>query len=150
MKIIAETQRSSDLILQLIDVWESAVRNTHSFLTEADIKYFKDLLPDILKQVPHLLVAYNDQRQPIGFAGINKTEIAMLFITQNYRKQGLGKQLIKLAVTNYQADKITVNTQNPEAVGFYEHIGFVTYRQQSTDDSGRPFPVLKMRLAPEK
>lgn len=147
MKIIPVTKRSQKLIKQLTVVWENAVRNTHSFLTETDIQYFKDSLPDILTQIPNLIISVDNQQQPIGFMGIDGSEIAMLFIDQQHRGQGIGKQLIQFGINHYQADRLTVNEQNPQAIGFYEHIGFVSYKRHATDDQGKPFPILKMKLS---
>ena len=41
---------------------------------------------------------------------------------------------------------LDVNEQNPQAVGFYEHEGFVVAGRSPVDDAGRPFPLLHMRL----
>lgn len=41
--------------------------------------------------------------------------------------------------------ELTVNEQNPGAVGFYEHMGFSTYRRTDLDEEGRPYPLLYMR-----
>lgn len=42
---------------------------------------------------------------------------------------------------------VTVNEQNPQAVGFYEHLGFVTYQRTDHDEQGNPYPLLYMKLA---
>ncbi|WP_338214919.1 acetyltransferase [Companilactobacillus muriivasis] len=144
--IIVVAQRNSELIKQLTAVWESSVRATHKFLTEEDIQSFKESLPTVLTKIAHLIIAIDSQSQPIAFMGINEPEIDMLFIDDKNRGQGIGKALINYGITNYQANQITVNEQNPQAKGFYEHMGFVAYQRQSIDDQGKPFPILKMRL----
>ena len=35
--------------------------------------------------------------------------------------------------------------QNPDAVGFYEHLGFATYKRTDLDEEGNPYPLLYMR-----
>jgi putative acetyltransferase len=40
-----------------------------------------------------------------------------------------------------------VNEQNPQAKGFYEHMGFQVYKRTDTDEQGNPYPILYMRLA---
>lgn len=40
-----------------------------------------------------------------------------------------------------------INEQNPLAKGFYEHMGFQVYKRTETDEQGRPYPVLYMRLS---
>ena len=39
----------------------------------------------------------------------------------------------------------TVNEQNPQAVGFYEHLGFQTYKRTECDEEGNPYPLLYMK-----
>lgn len=39
---------------------------------------------------------------------------------------------------------MTVNEQNPLAVGFYEHIGVNTYKRTDTDKEGDHYPLLFM------
>ena len=41
---------------------------------------------------------------------------------------------------------MTVNEQNPQAVGFYQHLGFVIYRRTSHDEEGNPYPLLYLKL----
>lgn len=42
-----------------------------------------------------------------------------------------------------------MNEQNPQAVGFYLHYGFVQTGRSPLDGEGRPFPLLHMAL-PDK
>ena len=39
-----------------------------------------------------------------------------------------------------------MNEQNPQAVDFYAHFGFRTYRRMERDEEGGPYPLLYMRL----
>ena len=41
--------------------------------------------------------------------------------------------------------RVDVNEQNPEAVKFYEAMGFVVAERSPLDDQGRPFPLLRMK-----
>ena len=40
---------------------------------------------------------------------------------------------------------MTVNEQNPQAVGFYEHMGFAAYKRTDLDKHGNPYPLLYMK-----
>lgn len=40
-----------------------------------------------------------------------------------------------------------VNEQNPQARGFYEHMGFEVYKRTDHDEQGNPWPLLYMELA---
>ncbi len=37
-------------------------------------------------------------------------------------------------------------SRTPQAVGFYQHLGFVTYQRTDQDEQGEPYPLLYMRL----
>ena len=83
MNISEVNERTPLLIEQLLTVWESSVRATHLFLSDAEINQIKEL---------------------------------------------------------------TVNEQNPQAVGFYEHMGFKTYKRTDFDEEGNPYPLLYLQL----
>ena len=36
--------------------------------------------------------------------------------------------------------------QNPNAKGFYEHLGFRVYKRSETDEQGNSYPILYMKL----
>ena len=55
--------------------------------------------------------------------------------------------MLRYAVQAYGVSEVSVNEQNPQAVGFYEHLGFRTYRRTDRDEQGRPYPILYMRRA---
>lgn len=39
-----------------------------------------------------------------------------------------------------------MNEQNPQAVGFYKHMGFEEYKRTDFDEEGNPYPLLYMKL----
>ena len=45
----------------------------------------------------------------------------------------------------YGVRTLTVNKQNPEAVGFYKHMGFAAYKRTDCDEEGGPYPLLYMK-----
>ena len=113
--------RTPELIERLVVVWERSVRATHEFLSEAEIAEIKPFVPQAIAGVETLVVAERDD-EPVGFMGVQDGRLEMLLT------------------------ELTVNEQNPQAVGFYEHLGFKTYRRTELDEEGRPYPLLYMRL----
>ena len=150
MRILEVEERNSDLISKLIEVWEASVRATHLFLSDSEILSIKKYVPQALKSVDKLIIAENDQEKPIAFMGIENETLEMLFLTPSERGQGLGKQLLQYGISNYKVNKLTVNEQNPQARGFYEHMGFHVYKRTDYDEQGNPYPLLYMRLPEEK
>lgn len=137
--------RDENLVTSLLSVWEESVRATHLFLTEDDICRIRKQVPDGLKQIEILIVAEDDGKT-LGFMGIAEGCLEMLFLHPEARGKGLGRQLLELAVSKYGVAKLCVNEQNPNALGFYEHMGFTICGRSETDDAGNPFPLLHMVL----
>ncbi len=146
MKITEVQERTQDLIHQLLSVWEKSVRATHLFLSDAEIENIKKYVPEALTGVSHLLIAQDEKGQPTAFMGIENKALEMLFITPEQRGKGLGKALLGLGIEKYGVKQLTVNEQNPQAVGFYEHLGFKVYKRMAHDEQGNPYSLLYMSI----
>jgi putative acetyltransferase len=130
----------------LTTIWEDSVRATHTFLSDADINFFK---PKIMNEYLHAvkLFAYKDEAENIcGFIGIDENRVEMLFIHSKYFKKGIGKRLLEYAIKSYGINELDVNEQNEDAVAFYNHFGFKVIGRSQTDEFGKPFPLLHMEL----
>ena len=136
--------REPVLIQQLLLVWEESVRATHLFLSDAEIKKIQRYVPQALNEVEHLIVAEN-AALPVAFMGVENERLEMLFLSPAQRGMGLGRQLLEYGIRNYGIREVTVNEQNPQAVGFYLHMGFTTYKRTDCDEAGDPYPLLYMR-----
>ena len=77
---------------------------------------------------------------------LDETGLGVLFVAPEARGRGVGRALLAHAVEHARVRTLDVNEQNPQAVGFYEHEGFVVAGRSPVDDAGRPFPLLHMRL----
>ena len=142
---VIHTPKTSDYP-ELTRIWEASVRATHDFLPDSYIERLRHLvLTRYLDAV--MLICTKDARHRItGFAGVAAGKVEMLFIDPHYRGQGLGQQLLQYAVTSMNADELDVNEQNPQAVGFYLHYGFIQVARSPLDGEGKPFPLLHMAL----
>lgn len=146
MKIFEIKDRTTEVIKELLEVWEDSVKATHLFLSSDDIKDIKEYVPEALKCVSHLVIIKNESHQPIAFMGIDNTKLEMLFIKNSERGKGLGKKLLNYGIEKYNINELTVNEQNLNAKGFYEYMGFQTYKRTEVDEQGKPYPILYMRL----
>ncbi len=144
VKIYEVSSRNQNLLKELLDIWERSVRATHSFLSDAEVKNIKEYVPQALAGVEHLILA--ETEKPIAFMGTQNGRLEMLFIAPEERGKGIGKQLLQYGFQNYGIYEVTVNEQNPQAVGFYEHMGFETYKRSELDEEGNPYPLLYMNL----
>ena len=146
IKIIEVDKKVDALIIKLIQLWEKSVRATHLFLPESEILNIKEkFLPDALKNIYHLVIA-KEEGKAIGYMGIEEQKLEMLFVLPEKRGKGIGKKLIDYGIKNYSINELTVNEQNPQAKGFYEHLGFKVYKREEVDEQGNPYPILYMQL----
>lgn len=129
---------------RLIEIWESAVLNTHDFLKEEDFLYYKKQLPVYFQYVT--LVGFEQEGILAGFMGIAEENLEMLFVDNEYRGTGIGKKLIAYATDNLHVTKVDVNEQNTQAVGFYQYMGFNIVRRSELDGEGKEYPILHMQL----
>ena len=145
MNLYEVTQGEPQLIHQFTAIWEDSVRASHLFLSEAEIQEIKAYVPQALTGVSRLLVAERAPGQPVAFMGIEGPRLEMLFLSPAERGAGLGRQLLEYGILHYDLQELTVNEQNPQAVGFYQHMGFETYRRTDCDEQGGPYPLLYMK-----
>lgn len=149
MILLKTDERSPALINELLELWESSVRATHTFLPEEMIRTLKPLVRDELSRVETLILAEDERGFARGFMGIEDGKIGMLFAAPEYRGRGIGRMLINCAIDEYGCRFVDVNEQNGGALGFYERMGFRVSGRSDLDGQGNPFPVLHLELGPE-
>lgn len=131
---------------QLAAIWLRSVRATHHFLNEEDIaRLYPQVLNDYLPAV-NVWVAEDHTNKLCGFIGLNDKQVEMLFVDAERRGEGIGKALLAKAVAIHGELLLDVNEQNPQALAFYQHYGFVVTGSSELDGQGKPFPLLHMRL----
>lgn len=129
MQMIAVSERPEHFIQSLVEVWEKSVRVTHLFLSDSEIENIKDYVSQALRGIESLVIAEDGNHIPVAFMGIEEGSLEMLFITPKERGKDLGKQLIQYGIEKYSVKSLAVNEQNPQAKGFYEHMGFQVYKR---------------------
>ena len=141
MEIKRVFERDEQLISSLVTVWESSIRATHDFFSETNIREIKKYVFQAIEEIPILVVAV-DNKETLAFMGIAEDKLEMLFITAQRRGQGIGRNLLEIGINDYGITEVCVNEQNPQALAFYEYMGFTIYRRSELDEQGNPFPIL--------
>lgn len=144
-EVVDKCDRKAELILRLLNLWELSVVRTHHFLNAEQIAGIKPYVPNALADVEYLVVA-RERGEIVGFMGINEQKLEMLFLHPDRRGEGIGGALVNFAVKHYDVNAVDVNEDNPEAQGFYEHMGFEVIARSEIDEQGNPFPILSMRF----
>ena len=129
---------------RIMEVWEASVRATHDFISEADLQCFKPLVRGVLPRMS-LTCARAASGEVVGFIGTTGAKIDLLFIHPDWRGLGLGRRLIRHAVS-LGAATVDVNEQNEQALGFYLRMGFGIAGRSERDGLGKPYPILHLRL----
>jgi putative acetyltransferase len=130
----------------LVDLWEASVRATHHFLKEEDILYFRPLILNTYLDAVELRCAKNDPGNILGFLGVAENNLEMLFIHPKNRGMGIGRKMLEYAIEELNVQKVDVNEQNEQALGFYLKQGFEVVGRSALDGSGKPYPILHMKL----
>ncbi|MBD9645764.1 MULTISPECIES: acetyltransferase [unclassified Pantoea] len=146
MKGIYPAQRSD--FEAITTLWEASVRATHHFLQDADIRALRPLVREQYLPMVELRVYRDEQQNIVGFLGVADNRLEMLFVAPQVFGLGIGKQLLRFAIEQMNVTELDVNEQNPQALGFYQHQGFVITGRSPLDGQGNPFPLLHLRYAP--
>ena len=142
---VVHTPRLTDFT-ELTDVWEASVRATHDFLPDSYIQLLRGLVKDQYLDAVMLICCKDQASKRIsGFAGVAAGKVEMLFIHPDYRGRGIGKTLLKFAIDELNAERLDVNEQNPQAIGFYLKQHFEVVGRCEKDGMGQPYPLLHLR-----
>ena len=137
--------RTDALVSDLVEVWEKSVVATHHFLNAEQIADIKKYVPLALRGVSTLIAAFDGEKHPVGFMGIEGQKLEMIFLHPDCRGCGLGRKMLTLAFEQYAVNEVVVNEDNPQAVGFYQHMGFQIVSRSNLDEQGNTYPILFMK-----
>ncbi|MDR7129324.1 putative acetyltransferase [Algoriphagus sp. 4150] len=132
---------------EVVELWEASVRATHDFLQEEDIVFFKPLILNEYLKAVALNCVRADSSEILGFSGVAEGNLEMLFVHPDQAGKGIGKALLMNAISTLQVSKVDVNEQNPKALEFYLKNGFKIIGRSELDGTGKPYPILHMKLA---
>jgi len=130
----------------LVAIWLRSVRATHAFLTEEDIQKLLPLVREQVLPALEIWVLIRDD-EPIGFAGLDGARLEALFLDPAHFRSGGGRLLVEHARRLKGKLAVDVNQQQPEALRFYEALGFRVVGRSPVDSAGRPFPLVHLEDA---
>jgi putative acetyltransferase len=128
-----------------VAIWRAAVDATHHFLTPEHRAEIDLLVRDFLPGADLWLAVDMDDRA-LGFALVADGHMHALFVDPAHHGAGVGRALVARGIAESPALTTDVNEQNPGALAFYRRLGFVVTGRSETDDDGRPYPLLHLRL----
>lgn len=135
----------SDDYNEIFAVWEKSVRASHTFLNEKDIQSLIPIVKETAIPGIKIYCFRTGEKTIAGFMGISGKEILMLFVSPEFFRRGIGTALMNYAVHELKCTRVDVNEQNPNALRFYEKLGFKVVGRSPLDGQGKPFPLLHMK-----
>lgn len=130
------------------ELWYASVKATHLFLTDSDIAAISPLVSVGLQRGKTFGIG-NADGQLCAFIHLEGDRIEMLFVHPQHFRQGYGKALLDFAEQEHGVRYVDVNEQNPQALQFYTHCGYVRIGRSALDSSGAPFPLLHLEKRPK-
>jgi len=121
MKIQILTPTPAELD-RLLAIWLQGNLDAHPFIPAS---YWQGMAPTVATQLPQatLYVARNDSGI-LGFAGLQGTDIAGIFVARDSRDQRVGHALMTRLQADYDQLSLSVYTANARASRFYRQHGF--------------------------
>lgn len=109
-------------------IWLEENINVHSFIPES---YWRKNCAMVKQQLLETEVyLYENQKEIVGFVGINMGYVQGIFVKENMRSRGIGRMLMKTCKSKYFKIYLNVYCQNEEAVKFYMKEGFKIAKKQ--------------------
>jgi len=135
-----------DEVERLFEIWQAAVAATHDFVAPEDLELFARIVRDEYLPNAAFWVVTDEADRALGFLGLSGSKVDSLFIYPAHGGRGLGTALMDHAGTLASDLSVDVNEQNAAAVAFYRRLGFHQVGRSPLDDTGRPYPILHLRL----
>lgn len=130
---------------RLYRIWFDAVEATHGFLAEDDFEFYAALVRDELLPLGRFWVAADAEDRSVGFLHLDGATIEALFVDPAHHGEGIGRALVSHARTLSPHLELEANEQSG-AAGFYRRLGFRETGRSPVDGTGRPYPLIRMRL----
>ncbi len=119
-------------LISVMEIWFNANLKAHSFIPE---EYWERNLEAVKNMLPQAeIYVYEDEKthRILGFAGLTGSYLSGIFVEENSRSKGIGKQMIDSIKKIKPEITLNVYRKNERAVSFYLREDFIV-QSESTD-----------------
>lgn len=122
---------------ELAQLWLEANLQAHGFIPA---QYWRDHLEEVANLLgeSEVYLLEGEKGPAAGFVGLQEEFIAGIFVRQEVRSKGIGKQLLDFVKGRKNRLRLHVYQKNAPAVRFYRREGFVTQRACRDAATGEP------------
>ena len=128
--------RKTDLD-RLTAIWLEASIQAHHFIPTS---YWEANKEDVCNHYIPMSETYvwvdEDTEEIYGFISLLADNLAAIFIDPSQQRRQIGKALVQMAKEKRNFLKLTVYTENKEAIMFYERLDFVIRQEQLDEATG--------------
>lgn len=118
---------------QVMNIWLQGNKDGHPFIPQ---RYWESNLKMVQDQLSRAEVyVYKKEKTIRGFIGIQDDYIAGIFIERDYRRTGIGKQLLDYVKALHPVLTLNVYQKNQQAVKFYQREGFTLLSEDIDTDT---------------
>lgn len=120
----------------VMQIWLEANIQAHSFVPE---KYWRDHYEPVRAALPQaeVYVCENEVSGVLeGFAGLDGSYIAGIFVREDARSKGVGKQLLDYVKNIKSSLTLNVYKKNERAIRFYRRELFMVRSESVCEDTG--------------
>lgn len=116
----------------VMSIWLTGNLDAHSFIPA---QYWYSQYSAVKAAIQQATVyCYCDTSNKVhGFIGLSNSYIAGLFVSKDFRRQGIGRQLLTVAKQNNNCLELDAYLANHTAISFYQRNGFKIIRQDSSE-----------------
>lgn len=130
--------------------WKTFLKFEADDYSTEGIRHFEDFITDTTLHRMFIMGAYQmfvalEQDKIVGMITLrNNSHISLLFVDENYHRQGIGRALIEYLreylLSEAGISKVTVNAA-PYGVAFYHRLGFTDIRPEEEKDGIKYTPM---------
>lgn len=133
----------NEIKLALNLVWDVFLKFEAKDYTEEGVQLFKDSIEnkDFVSKMEFFGAFHNDELVGV-ISTRDKCHISLLFVDEEFHKQGIGKSLINYILKFNDKKFFTVNS-SIYGKSFYEHLGFVCLSDEQNVKGLRFYPMKK-------
>lgn len=129
----------------VLNIWEQASKQGHSFLETQEIAFQKELVRTEYLGKTSILVATDSEKHVVGFIGLLDSFVGALFVLPAMQGEKIGTSLIQKAREEKGFLSVEVYKENQKALHFYYHLGFIAQEEKIQYGKTGNFPIIHLQ-----
>ena len=129
----------------VMELWLESNIEAHDFI---DSRYWKENYSKVEEMLPQAeIYVYEEAKKIAGFIGLTGDYIAGIFVKREFRRAGIGRQLLNYVKAGHSDLTLHVYQKNKAAVEFYRREGFCIISEEIESDTKEVTETMSWRQA---